>query len=105
MKKLFKTAGIVLLVIMIIFALFLAEESIRLKADSFARPLFILDMTKYDVSAIRPGEELKVDYYGIGYKTTIRYYRPEESAGDSETQVIGKEFMLFHKLRLWAWVS
>ena len=105
MKKILKAVGIILAVMICLFLIFLAEESIRLKADSSAQPLFILDKTKYSVSDIRPGEELEVNYYSIGYKSTVRYFRPEESSGDSDIMVTGKEFMLFNKFRLWAWIS
>ena len=105
MKKLFKPAGIVLAALLFLFLAFLIEESVRLKTDDDALPLVILDRTKYSISAIEPGEELEIEYYSIGYKTAVRYYRPEGSAGDSETLVSGKEFMLFYKVRLWAWIS
>lgn len=104
-----KTWKIVLIVLSIIVGLFLiyiCEESIRLKSNDTALPLIITDKTKYCVECINIGEEIEMEYYSIGYKVKMRYYKDPKSHDDLVfIGVTGKEFMLFNKFRLWAWIS
>lgn len=106
MKKLLKIISIILIVTLSIFIIFICEESIRLKHNTEALPIIVTDKTKNCISCIEPGEDLEVEYLSIGYKTKIRYSLSEESSVDNKIIIIsGKEFLLFNKIRLWAWIS
>lgn len=98
---------IILIISMIcLFSAYIIEESVRLKVNDEAKPLVIFDQTKLCVSCLRPGEEQEIEYYGFGYLVKIRYSVFEKSSNDNKIiNVIGKEFLLFNKLRLWAWIS
>ena len=106
MKKIIKWIIIVLLSLFMIFIIFIAEESIRLYKQDESKPLIILDSTKYCVSCISPHEILDMEYYSIGFKVKISYHLDEKSTDDNKIiRIIGKDFLLFNKYRLWAWIS
>ena len=106
MKKGFKIILIILAAIVIVFSIFILEESIRLKNNDNALPLIVTDKTKYCVSCIEIGEEIEMEYYSIGYKVKINYYKSEKSHNDLVfIGVSGKEFYLFNKFMLWSWIS
>ena len=63
MKKVFKIIRIILIVIIGIFALFITEESIRLKFNNGSKPLIVLGRTKYCISCLEPGEEINFEYF------------------------------------------
>ena len=105
-NKVCKIICFVLLAVVLLFSIFIAEESIRLKSNDEALPLIITDQTKYCVSCIQEGEEINMEYYSIGYKVNVRYMMSEESSDDNRIiLVIGKEFRLFNKFMLWGWIS
>ena len=106
MKKGFKIFLIVLSAIVSVFLIFIIDESIRLKNNDNALPLIVTDETKYCVSCINIGEEIEKEYYSIGYKVKVKYYKSEKSHDDLVIiGVSGKEFYLFNKFMLWAWIS
>lgn len=106
MKKIFKIIRIILIVIIGIFALFITEESIRLKINDSSKPLIVLDRTKYCISCLEPGEEIDFEYFSLGYKIKLKYYMSEDSSDDNKmVKVMRKEFYLFYGIRLWSWVS
>ena len=106
MKKAFKIISIIVLILVCTFTIFICEESIRLKSNDTALPLIITDRTKYCVECINIGEEIEMEYYSIGYKVIMRYYKDPKSHDDLVfIGVSGKEFLLFNKFRLWAWIS
>ena len=103
MKKGFKIILIILAAIVIVFSIFILEESIRLKNNDNALPLIVTDKTKYCVSCIEIGEEIEMEYYSIGYKVKIKYYKSEKSHNDLVfIGVSGKEFYLFNEFMLWS---
>ena len=106
MKKIFKTIGILLIAIILIFFALIFEESIRLYKNSNAIPFIVTDKTKYCVECINVGEEIEVEYYSIGYSVKMRYYKTEKSHGDlAFINVTEKKFMLFNRYMLWGWIS
>ena len=97
MKKVFKIIRIILIVIIGIFALFITEESIRLKINDSSKPLIVFDRTKYCISCLEPGEEIDFEYFSLGYKIKVKYYMSEDSSDDNKmVKVMGKEFYLFY---------
>lgn len=97
---------VIMAVILAIFCGFIFNEAIRLKRNPTALPWIVTDQTKYCVSCIEKGEELEMEYYSIGFKVKMKYYLSDESTEDNK--IIGvsyKEFLLFNKYRLWAWIS
>lgn len=99
-KKLF----VIFISIIIVFGLFILEESIRLKQTINSRPLIVFKTdTNLDVNDLECHEQV---YYSFGYKLTIKYLKDEKSSADNEMyRAISGEFLLFNKLRLWAWIS
>lgn len=88
------------------YVLFVTEECIRLKINEEAKPLIILDRTKFCVECLVPGEEIEVEYYSIGFKVKTRYASSPESHDDLVFIMInGKEFRLFNKFLIWGWIS
>lgn len=106
MKKSIKTFVIVIISLVSLFLIFIVEESIRIKSNSGAKPLFIVNQTKSCVSCMEVGDEALIEYKSLGYKIKVRYSISPKSTEDNKiVQVIGKEFFLFNKLRLWGWIS
>lgn len=99
-KKLF----IVLTSIIIVFGLFILEESIRLKETTYHKPLISFKTdTNLDANDLKYREKV---YYSLGFKLTIQYLKDEKSSGDNEMyRAISGEFLLFNKIRLWTWIS
>lgn len=89
-----------------IYTIFVVEECTRTKKDNYALPYIITDRTKYNVSALQPGEEMSVEYYSVGFKVVVKYTLSPESHDDlAFVSVVGKEFWLFNTFLLWGWVS
>ena len=106
MKKILSVIGMIIAILVGVFLIYICEESVRLNNDSEALPLIVTDKTKYCVSCLEPGEEADVTYYSIGYKVNIKYGISDKSHDDIKfVKVNGKEFMLFNRFRLWAWVE
>ena len=106
MKKRLKVFLIILGIIISLFLIFITEESIRLSKNANVLPLIITDRTKYCVECINIGEEIEVAYFSLGYKVKVKYTVSPDSHDDLKfIQIIGKEFLLFNKLRLWSWIS
>ena len=104
MRKTFKVIGIVLIIIVLIYALFIIEESIRLKKDG-EYPLIITN-SKYcnkngNINSISSNYEIKCN--GLGY-SIIREYSPREESSDIYYYIRG-EFWLFDKYLLWGWIT
>lgn len=105
MRSFLKISGIVILLLICFFAIFIVEEGIRLNKNLNSKPLIVIDRTKCDPSCAEPGDEITIEYWGIGYKLNITYYHSEESSDDNQIYKITKEeFLLFNKIRLWSWV-
>lgn len=96
-----------LLSILIVFSLFIIEESIRLEKVPNTKPLIIF---KID-SDIQNGEatitnEHEERYKSLGFILKDRYLKDPNSSEDNIAyQLIGRGFYLFGKFRLWEWIS
>lgn len=94
---------IVLVVIIGVFAIYITEESIRLNNVVGSKPLIVLSQTKCSPGCAEVGDDITLDYYGIGYKVSIKYYHSAE--GNDVYNITGEEFRLFYKYLLWAWIE
>ena len=95
MKKHFKIVGIIVIVIISIYTLFILEESIRLSHNINAKPLIILNVDNGSDSVI---------YESIGFKLSNKYGYPQ--IGDSDKVVcVGQEIWLFKYFLIWGWIS
>ena len=103
MRKIIKIIVIILLTIAILYALFITEESFRLKKDG-EYPLIILNNGYCNkngkVKNTQAGYEIKCN--GLGY-SIIREYSPKEESSDVYFE-IKAEFWLFDKYLLWGWI-
>ena len=90
LKIIGKTSGIIIL----IYVLFIAEESIRLSIKKSAEPLIVFE-EKY----INEGKELT-------YKSLEFTYNMSFSCRSSDLCFLsGQEFWLFDKFLIWGWIS
>ena len=97
---------IITLSLLAVFTIFITEESIRLKNKIDDKPLIVTDRTKICLTCLEPGEEVEFEWLSLGYKVKAKYYMKKESSDDLKLiQVTSKEFLLFNKIRLWAWIS
>lgn len=106
MRKFLKISGIVILSVLCVFVMFIAEEGIRLNKNLDSKPLIVINRTKCDPSCAEPGNEITIEYWGIGYKLNITYYHSVKSSDDNQIYKITKEeFLLFSNIKLWSWIS
>ena len=106
MKKLFKICLIIIASLVVLFGVFIAEESIRLNKVKGSMPLIVLGRTKCSPSCAEIGDDITIEYYGFGYKLDIRYYHSTESSEDNDIyKITSEEFRLFNKFLIWAWIE
>ena len=90
-KKLFKVVGIIFISFIMLFALFIVEEIIRL-SESLQEPLIVIEETNtYD----------SVTYKSLGYTLNRNY----NCLSDDLCIVNEVEFLLFDKYFIWGWIS
>ena len=91
MKKILKVIGLIIISFIIIFALFIAEEIIRL-SESLQEPLIVIEETNtYD----------SVTYKSLGYTLNRNY----NCLSDGLCIVNEVEFLLIDKYFIWGWIS
>ena len=91
MKKFLKITGTVMLSIIGLYALFIAEEIIRL-SKTLQEPLIVIEeVNTYD----------SVTYKSLGYTLNRNYY----CKSDDLCIVNEVEFLLFDKYFIWGWIS
>lgn len=91
MKKILKVIGFVIISFIIIYALFIAEEIIRL-SESLQEPLIVFEeINTYD----------SVTYKSLGYTLNRNY----NCLSDGLCIVNEVEFLLFDKYFIWGWIS
>ena len=91
MKKFLKIMGLIIIVPIIIYVLFITEEIIRL-SNSLEEPLIIIEeKNSYD----------SVTYKSLGYTLNRNYY----CKSDDLCIVNEVEFLLFDKYFIWGWIS
>ena len=91
MKKILKVTGIIIIVPIIIYILFITKEVIRL-SKSLQEPLIVIEETNtYD----------SVTYKSLGYTLNRNY----NCLSDGLCIVNEVEFLLFDKYFIWGWIS
>ncbi len=94
---------IILISIMFIFIVFIIEESIRLNKYSDAKPLIILKKDVYTHDNFFKQNHI---YYSLCFKLKQTFILDDNSSDDNKIYYLsGEEFILFNKLKLWAWIS
>lgn len=91
MKKFLKIMGLIIIVPIIIYILFITEEIIRL-SESLQEPLMVFEeVNTYD----------SVTYKSLGYTLNRNY----NCLSDGLCIVNEVEFLLFDKYFIWGWIS
>jgi len=90
--KTLKIIGKIISIIVLIYVLFIGEESIRLAVKKSGRPLIV-----FEEQYINDGEELI--YIGFTY---INYFTCRSS---DLCFLFSQEFWLFDKILMWAWAN
>ena len=91
MKKFLKIMGLIIIVPIIIYVLFITEEIIRL-SESLQEPLIVFEeVNTYD----------SVTYKSLGYTLNRNY----NCLSDGLCVVNEVEFLLFDKYFIWGWIS
>lgn len=91
MKKFLKILGLIIIIPIIIYILFITEEIIRL-SESLQEPLIVIEETNtYD----------SVTYKSLGYTLKRNY----NCLSDGLCIVNEVEFLLFDKYFIWGWIS
>ena len=91
MKKILKIVGIIFISFVMLFALFIVEEIIRL-SESLQEPLIVIEeVNTYD----------SVTYKSLGYTLNRNY----NCLSDGLCIVNEVEFLLFDKYFIWGWIS
>ena len=91
MKKFLKIMGLIIIVPIIIYVLFITEEIIRL-SESLQEPLIVFEEVNTYVS---------VTYKSLGYTLNRNY----NCKSDDLCIVNEVEFLLFDKYFIWGWIS
>ena len=94
MKKILKIIGKSIGIIILIYTLFIAEESIRLAVDKSSQPLIIFE-EKY----INNGEDCIYKSLGFNYTTSFT------CRSSDLCFLFSQEFKLFDKILMWAWAD
>ena len=104
-----KIIGFVILDLVVAFAIFVTVECFRLKNNSFLTPFAVFEKTMCEptnIACYDDDEIYKEEYRSLGFSFIKEYtLDPDSTAEDVKYQLSGAEFMLFYKIRLWAWVS
>ena len=104
MKKTIKIVLLVLLSLLLLYSIFVLEESIRLKHGSL--PLIITGGVCSAKDIVKPDlNGYNIDCKGLGYSIKREYRLGGMIKDDNEYRVIREEFWLFDKYLLWASVS
>ena len=95
MKQIIKIIIPIFLLPVILYAVFITEESIRLLNNKLREPLIVFNETY-------SGANGDVTYQSLGFKLKNIYGCPKSK---DLCYVIGQTFYLFDDFILWAWVS
>ena len=82
--------------IILMYALFIVEESIRLSKNSLAEPLIVFEKS-------HSGNLGDVTYRSLGFTLKTEYAKVNSSNDD--IYPVSQEFWLFNKFLIWGWVS
>lgn len=108
-EKILKIILIVILSLIGLLAIFITEESIRLKNNPDNKPLIVIDKIfcgkDYRVCYGEDGKYTE-QYWSIGFVLKIDYRLDEISSDDNIIyHATEAEFLLFNKFILWAWIE
>lgn len=95
MKEILKIIIPIFLLPIILYALFITAESIRLSNNHLKEPLIVFNETY-------SGPNGDVTYQSLGFKLKNIYGCPKSK---DLCYVIGQTFYLFDNFILWAWIS
>ena len=96
MKKTIKIARSIVVILILIYTLFIVEESIRLSNNSLAVPLIVFEESYSD-------DDNNVIYESIGFTLTTKF--ANFSGSTDMVYPIAQEFWLFDKFLIWGWIS
>ena len=109
MKKLIDKLLLTVLLCIMIFTLFITIESFRLNNDKNYKPLIILDKDKCsenDKTCYDNNNNYEKEYWSAGYVYKVKYHLDERSSEDNMIiHIYGKDFILFNKFTLWAFIE
>jgi len=95
-KKWLNVTIILVIIIIMVYSLFVVEESVRIENNMSAKPLIVLnEKDDYD----------KFTYNSIGFKLTNRYSFDEMNYDGGKQVIVGQELWLFNTFLLWGWIS
>lgn len=91
MKRTLKILGITIISIIVVYTIFIIEESIRTSNNMNSKPVIILN---------KETKKENITYNSLGFKLTNKYGVVED-----KKILIGQEFWLFDSFLIWAWIS
>ncbi len=103
MKKIIKIISIIIISIILVYTLFVTEESIRLQKGGNT-PLIILNGTCDD--NLMYNDIYETSCQSIGFSIKRQYvYEPSPASDVRFYHIIKEEFWLFDKFLIWGWIS
>lgn len=89
--------------IIIIFAVFITEESLRLHLNNNATPILVIDKTKCNREDVLcfSNNKYTENYWSIGFKVEYDYIPEENNEDNLKTKLVKKEFYLFNNIKVW----
>lgn len=102
MKK-FRIPLIVIVSLIVLYAAFIIEESIRLYNDLNAVPLIIIDAYEQETSA----SSSEIKYVSLGFTLHYEYNDSIDSRsleGTEQKRASSGGFILFGRFLIWAWI-
>lgn len=108
MKNIFKKILFVILGLLLLYGIFLTEESIRLEKNNSAKPLIVLKINTnvYAKSSMNFGR-LEEEYVSLGFtlKRTNILDTPKDPNSDAISYHIEKSSLsLFNHFTVWQWI-
>ena len=104
-----KAILIIIGVIVFGYVAFICEESIRLRNNSEAQPLIVLDKvfcSKDHWVCYGSDREYKENYISLGFSLKREYIlEPDATKENHKYHLAGEEFWLFGKFLIWGWIS
>ena len=104
MNREFMKITIILVFFMIVFAMYIFEESNRLK-DGNGKPIIIVGGT-CEVDDSKQFSDYETDCKALGYSIKRSYVLDIDSIEDNRHFIlVSEEFWLFDRILLWGWIS
>ena len=96
MRKKIKVLWLILFIVVLIYTLFIVEESIRLSNNPLSAPLIIFEESY-------SGNVGDVTYKSLGFTLKIDYAKFTDSS--DMVYPVAEEFWLFDRFLIWGWIS